>query len=220
MLIVSGVAGARNVNAAGEVEGSWYARLNAVPQREIVADHAQQAAGTELQFSLPIYDPPLLPDIRSEIEAQARSAAIDEGVLLHALLERLTHQPAWPIDVPNTAVIAQWLTCSHDQAMAISVHAKAILSNPELEPYFNPQLHAAAFNEFDVAHNGNLHRFDRIVKFKAEIWILDYKRQLLDSERAAYRAQLARYRQAGETVFPNMSIRTALITVDGRLWEL
>jgi len=139
---------------------------------------------------------------------------------LHALLERVTHGRTWPIHVPDAAIIARWLACAHDVAATVGEQARSILANPELARYFDPQLHRAAFNEFEIAVDGNFYRYDRMVKFDAEIWILDYKRQLLDNERAMYQAQLARYRQAGESAFPGMAIRTALITVDGRLWEL
>ena len=56
--------------------------------------------------------------------------------------------------------------------------------------------------------------------FDDALWILDYKRQLLDSERAGYAQQLARYRAAARAVFPDIAIRTALITADGSLIEI
>jgi len=55
--------------------------------------------------------------------------------------------------------------------------------------------------------------------FEDEVWVLDYKRRLLDSERADYAAQLARYRSALVSVFSDMRIRSALITADGTLVE-
>jgi ATP-dependent helicase/nuclease subunit A len=219
ILIVSGVAGARKANAAGIVDGSWYARLSALPERQVAPSDALPAGASEARFTLPIYAPPLLPPLAIEV-APPQSDEIDEGILLHALMERLTDARAWPICVPQDGEIAHWLNCPHEVAAVIGAQARAILSNPELERYFNPRLHLAAFNEFEIAVDGNFYRYDRLVKFDAEIWILDYKRQLLDSERVAYRAQLARYRQAGESVFGDMPIRTALVTVDGGLWEL
>jgi ATP-dependent helicase/nuclease subunit A len=63
-------------------------------------------------------------------------------------------------------------------------------------------------------------RFDRLVMFDDELWILDYKRNLLESERIAYAQQLAGYRSAAQEVFAGATIRTALITVDGRLIEM
>jgi ATP-dependent helicase/nuclease subunit A len=52
------------------------------------------------------------------------------------------------------------------------------------------------------------------------VWILDYKRNFFASQRERYLQQLARYRDACTAHFSGKQIRTALITVDGRLWEI
>jgi len=95
-----------------------------------------------------------------------------------------------------------------------------ILAQPELERFYNPACFRFARNELEISHGGEWLRFDRAVRFDVEMWILDYKRDLLAGERAAYEAQLARYRRAAQTLFPGLCIRTALITADGRLWPL
>ncbi|RYE86328.1 MAG: hypothetical protein EOO78_37245, partial [Oxalobacteraceae bacterium] len=59
-----------------------------------------------------------------------------------------------------------------------------------------------------------------VVIFDDEVWVLDYKRAYLDMERADYADQLAQYRSALRAVFGERRVRSALITVDGRLWEL
>ena len=56
--------------------------------------------------------------------------------------------------------------------------------------------------------------------FEKEVWILDYKRQLLETERAGYQAQLNGYRAAAEQIFTGKALKTALITANGRLWEM
>jgi ATP-dependent helicase/nuclease subunit A len=43
---------------------------------------------------------------------------------------------------------------------------------------------------------------------------------LLESERAGYAQQLARYRAAAREVFADAKIRSALITADGHLIEI
>ncbi|MFI4940453.1 MAG: PD-(D/E)XK nuclease family protein, partial [Burkholderiales bacterium] len=223
ILIVSGVAGAKNANAEGVVEDSWYARLQMTPewQADDVDAGERQAVGNELPFTMPIFEPPQLPaELPETPEMPALHAdAIDEGILLHALLERLTHGRAWPIRVPDADAIAQWLACSRTLAATVGEQARTILAEPELERFFNPAFYRAAHNEMEVAIDGKFLRYDRVVVFDGEIWILDYKRQLLDNERAAYQAQLALYLQAGQSVFRGGVLRTALITVDGRLWE-
>jgi ATP-dependent helicase/nuclease subunit A len=62
-------------------------------------------------------------------------------------------------------------------------------------------------------------RLDRVVMFDDELWVIDYKRRLLDSERADYAAQLGRYRSALMSVFSDKQIRSALITAEGALIE-
>ncbi|MGE5621798.1 MAG: ATP-dependent exonuclease, partial [Bacillota bacterium] len=148
------------------------------------------------------------------------NAAIDEGIALHALLERLTLASAWPPRVPDAGQLARWLSCPLPLAASIRQHALQIFSQPQLERFFNPAYFHFACNEMEVMNGGELMRFDRAVVYDEEVWVLDYKRDLLDSERAAYAAQLARYRSAARAVFPGKAIRTALITADGRLWEM
>jgi ATP-dependent helicase/nuclease subunit A len=94
------------------------------------------------------------------------------------------------------------------------------LHQPQLERFFNPAYFEFSHNELEVLHANELLRFDRAVACGDELWILDYKRDLLDGERAAYQAQLARYRRAAQAVFPDKRMRTALITADGKLWEI
>jgi ATP-dependent helicase/nuclease subunit A len=218
MLIVSGVAGLKNANADGVVEASWYARLQSVPERQIAQNAAHQTTGALLQFWLPVFEPPQLPGPDTAAPA-LRTDAIEEGVGLHALLERLTRGDTWPIAVPEANAIARWLDCPVALAATVGEQARAILGCAALELFYNPTRYRSAHNELEVAADGKFMRFDRLVIFDDAIWILDYKRQLLDSERAAYQAQLAQYRHAAQAAFPNAVVRSALITVDGQLWE-
>ena len=95
-----------------------------------------------------------------------------------------------------------------------------IRDRAELSRFFDPAQYRFARNEMEIVSGAGVARFDRVVMFDDELWILDYKRNLFDSERAAYTAQLARYRIAAQDVFPDLKIRTALITVDGKLTEV
>ena len=251
LLIISGVAGARNSTAGGVTEGSWYARLEWVPETELEAlassgmpmDDATENTDAELKFKLPIFDPAALPLKRAltvikndmtvdddalllaspslfvDDEIAVNNDAIDEGIALHALLERLTQHGHWPINVPDVATIARWLPCTSALALIVQQQARTILAQPSLTHFFNPGLHIAARNEMEVMTDVLL-RFDRVVMFEDEVWILDYKRQLLDSERAGYQAQLIGYRAAAAQIFVGKRLRTAVITTDGQLWEV
>lgn len=224
ILVVSGVAGARGALEGGVLDGSWYHRLQMVPETAFDAISDQVAdtplRSAESDFSLSVFDPPALPEVAGEVATQVHNLAIDEGLALHALLERLTQTPEWPIRIPEEEQLARWLRCTYAIASTVRERAMLILSHPDLEKFFNPKHFHFARNEMEVMNGNELLRFDRTVVCKDEVWILDYKRDLLDSERAAYQAQLVRYRNAAQRVFPGKTLRTALITSDARLWEM
>ena len=71
-----------------------------------------------------------------------------------------------------------------------------------------------------MIHDGELIRLDRVVMFEDALWILDYKRNYFEFQHTDYRSQLERYRQACRLLFSDVRIHCALITVDGRLWDL
>lgn len=217
LLIVSGVASARKNAADGVCPGSWYDRLRCVDA--FVPDDAAPALQTaDDTFPLAVFDPPDL-SAQSVIRGDdaARTAEMDEGVLLHALMERLTGAGRWPVAVPAAAAVARWLACDVDVARTVCAQAGALLSSKVLERFFDPRQHRAASNETEVMFEGSWLRFDRLVRFDGEVWILDYKRQLLDSELDAYRHQLAQYRAAAQALFAGQVLKTALVTTDGRL---
>ena len=221
LLIVSGVAGRRGAAADGVVDGSWYQRLGTAPLAEPGAGTVAGMADGEQDFSLDLFAPAAMPGVPpADAPAEFSSAAIDEGVALHGLLERLTECRAWPLALPPVDMVARWLGCSAALAEVARRHAETILSQPALQRFFDPGMHREGRNEMEVIVGGRLLRLDRVVLFDDEVWILDYKRAFLDIEREKYAQQLAQYRAALNAVFPAMRLRSALITVDGRLWEL
>lgn len=221
LLIVSGVAGKRGASADGVVEGSWYDRLGAAQAMTPQASALRGLAGSEQEFSLALFAPQAMPGATPpEPEPNISGTAIDEGIALHALLERLTDDGAWPVQIPDAGTVARWLGCSTALAGIVQAQAGTVLSQTALRRFFDPALHHAARNEMDVIAEGRLLRLDRVVIFDDEVWVLDYKRAYLDMERADYADQLAQYRSALRAVFGERRVRSALITVDGRLWEL
>jgi ATP-dependent helicase/nuclease subunit A len=217
LLIISGVAG----RSGGVTEDSWYARLEQVPETAIdaIAEHAEAASDVQ-RFQQEIFDPPQLPPPPAVVAAAFDSQAIAEGIALHGLLERVTQHGQWPVVLPSAETIARWLPCPLAMAKQVRLQAQTILGQSELEHFFNPALHLHARNEMEIIADDAVLRFDRVVVFENEVWILDYKRNLLDNERAAYTAQLRSYRQAAQSVFADKRLRTALLTVDGRLSEI
>jgi ATP-dependent helicase/nuclease subunit A len=221
LLIISGVAGKRGAGADGVVEGSWYDRLGAAQLMTPQASGLPGLPGREQAFSLALFAPQAMPGTTPpEPEPEFSTAAIAEGIALHALLERLTDSGAWPVQIPDAGTVARWLGCSIALAGVVQAQAGTILSRPGLQRFFDPARYAAARNEMDVIADGRLLRLDRVVFFDDEVWILDYKRAFLEVERSSYESQLAQYRSAMGAVVGVRRVRSALITVDGSLWEL
>ena len=217
-LIISGVAGKRNARADGTVEGSWYDRLLEATAMQFAAQECGQEDRVEPDFLWPVFNPTVRPP--AAIEAVAVSTPeIDEGIALHGLLERLTQHRDGVFAVPDAAIIARWLDCPLACAGVVREQAITILGAPALSRFFDPQRIVFAHNEIELLHDGELLRFDRLVQLPDALWILDYKRRLLASERADYAAQLARYRQAALAVYAGQTIRSALILVDGSFHE-
>ncbi|EGF31006.1 hypothetical protein IMCC9480_457 [Oxalobacteraceae bacterium IMCC9480] len=217
-LIVSGVAGKRNAQADGTVDGSWYARLLEAPEMLLEAESFGDADSIESDFHWPVFNPAVIPPAAVPEVAES-TPEIDEGIALHGLLERLTQHRDGVLPVPDASVIARWLDCSPACAGVVRAQALTILAAPDLSQFFDPHQIVFAHNEIELLHDGELLRFDRLVQLPDALWILDYKRRLLASERADYAAQLARYRRAALAVYAGQTIRTALILVDGSFHE-
>ncbi len=214
LLIVSGVH-AGKADGDGVAKGHWYERLLCAP--EFIPDELSSPAETAgAAFALTLFDPPPLPPPARERSEDTEATL--EGKRLHALMERLTNARAWPIDVPAARVVARWLGCDEEEGALACAQAAQILSQPALAQFFDPAQHGFARNEMELMHRGELMRIDRLVVCEDTLWILDYKRNLYEWQHADYQAQLARYRQACDELFPGKEIRAALITVDGRLW--
>jgi ATP-dependent helicase/nuclease subunit A len=180
-------------------------------------------------FALAVFDPPRMPPAAAPgmdrsgaddaLPESLRADAIAEGVALHGLLERLCQQKQWPLAIPAAPAIARWLPCSLPLAETVRMQAATLLSQAHLRRFFDPAQYRQARSEMEIVADGAVLRLDRVVEFDDAVWILDYKRNLLDSERQDYQRQLAGYRNALQTIWPDRTIHTALITVDGRLWE-
>jgi ATP-dependent helicase/nuclease subunit A len=95
--------------------------------------------------------------------------------------------------------------------------AAQILGSAELQRFYDPAAYSFAHNELELVHNGEWMRIDRLVAFEDALWVLDYKRSLLEQQQTAYWQQLERYRAACLALFPGKPVHTALITVDGQL---
>lgn len=219
VLIVSGIASDKAADETGVQTASWYQRFMALEESEVVAqtNFNSSAMGTiQESFVLHSFNPPnLAPPEMKPIPVM--SAEQIEGVALHALMERLTnHVSVWPIHIPSAEVIANWLPCALGVAKVVREQALAILSESSLRRFFHPEEFSFARNEMDVVYQEQLMRLDRLVVLGDEVWILDYKRQLLDSEQSGYQDQLRTYAAALAPLYPMKKLSLALILADGQ----
>lgn len=222
LCIVSGIADKRAKADEGKKEGSWYDRLMV----EDAGLHFMDLSGVEeacvaevasgTAFDLPLFSPVPLPPAKVT-PAAFTNAAIEEGVALHALMERLTHRGQWPLVVPAPAQVMRWLGGDAAQATIICEQAGNIARNSALARFFDAGDYVSARNEMAIVVNGVTLRCDRVVVFEDAVWVVDYKRNFLPSEEVAYRAQLAQYRRALGEVFTHLPVHGALITADGNL---
>ena len=220
LLILSGVASDKSVDREGVSKEGWYARFEMLDEFLLSDDIVERSALADECFEMPLFLPPdlRLPAIESAAESSPEQL---EGIALHTLMERLTNQiQSWPVQIPDADAIAAWLPCSSTIASEIRQQATNILSNKELEKYFNPDRFSYARNEMDVLYQEQVLRLDRVVAFDDEVWVLDYKRQLLSNERNVYQEQLKEYSDALMTIFSDKKIRAALILSDGLLIEM
>ncbi|GAC1416764.1 MAG: double-strand break repair helicase AddA [Burkholderiaceae bacterium] len=233
ILIVSGVAGGRSAGADGVIAGSWYSRMNGIarpPDAALQEAPAVPPAASLVPapFSLALFKPQKLPPALPVLPAVLQAAmpiehdncVIAEGTWLHALLERITAGESWPIAVPSPDMTAAWLGCTVVEAELACTQANCILAAPALQRFFNPQFFYKAQNELELMTDGALMRVDRVVYFVSETWILDYKRAINDQSTAQHTEQLARYRQVLQAALPSVTVRAALISANGQLWQM
>lgn len=218
LCMISGIGDSRS---NGIKAGSWYDRLSVDNAPVIDQDFANDTVGDtaatvrETTFTLPLFMPAPLP-VPALVPAFTNDA-IEEGVALHALMERLTHRGVWPLVIPASEVVARWLGCTQIQAEVACRQAASLAGNASLERFFNRQQFVQARNEMTIVAAGKVLRCDRVVVFDDTVWVLDYKRNYLPSEELAYQTQLAQYRFALKAIYPNKKIQSALITADGQL---
>ena len=219
-LMISGIAAGRTSHLSGVADGSWYQRFEHVEQFSGAATMESPTIKHCNEFSVESFVPPILglPEAEPSLVVTVEQT---EGIALHTLMERISNRvSSWPVVLPSPEAIAEWLPCSLSIATVVRQQADKILNNAALEKYFNATKFMTAFNEMEIWFQKKLLRLDRVVHFADEIWVLDYKRQYLQMEVAAYEAQLQEYVNALKTLDGSKQVRAGLILGDGSLIEL
>jgi ATP-dependent helicase/nuclease subunit A len=208
-----------------KAQDSWYQRLRAaLPKDTLDLTHLPALAADRTTPAAAATFPGMTQACPTgQRMSSGKSAARLRGIALHRLLEYLTVPGA----APDRAAFRRELGLELAAFDALWQEAEAIVATPALARYFDPAQYQRACNELAYVNaQGELRRIDRLVEFHDEVWILDYKmgevptEQDLSALAAPYRKQIAEYRCAMASVFPERPIRTALIFSGGRLHEI
>jgi ATP-dependent helicase/nuclease subunit A len=193
---------------------SWYDRIAAAAPgrhnpllRPASVAVAEQAAG-ETAVVLPAITPAGKRKVRDTPQQQ-------RGIWLHALLQHMAPPDASAdkdglqakCGIPDSEMETVWM------------QAQSLIADASLQRFFDPQHYLCANNEMPYVNaRGEIRRIDRLVEFDDEVWVLDYK--LSESgDPAPYRAQLAEYRTAMQSIYAGKKVRCALLFAGGELSE-
>ncbi|MCS6764778.1 MAG: UvrD-helicase domain-containing protein [Candidatus Protistobacter heckmanni] len=152
---------------------------------------------------------------QEEILEASREEAIETGVLMHRLLERLTPAPDPAAALPDTAALARWLDAPPQRCVRAAA-ALRILQSPACRRAFDPKQYLQAWNERElITADEKLMRLDRLVEFEDELLVVDYKLTLGPNNREGYAAQLRGYIEAISAIRTDKPVRAAIVTADG-----
>ena len=214
-----------------EAPRSWWQRLAplcaplAAPEPAVAGPVMTADASTS--FILPALPdvPPALQSsegARAEREAPvvADSAESVLGQAMHRLLEWAPLGAAACSAVQLRAVAAEF-ALDQTQASQAAAMARSILTG-EAAWAWDAELIQWQGNEVALTWQGQSLRLDRLVQRRdsGEWWVLDYKSSAQPLAQAGLMAQLRSYRDAVQAAYPQASVRAALLSATGRLFEI
>jgi len=206
------------VSGNGEpAETSWYGRIAHVVKRD--ANPLLTAAGSVVaeQEKSPVnVDAALLRPFPTGKHVLRITPEQQRGTWLHALLQHMTP----PNAAVDKAVLQALCGIPAGEMDNLWQQAEALLELESLQRFFDPQRYLSASNEMPYVNAaGELKRIDRLVEYGDEVWVLDYKTGET-ADPAPYRAQMAEYQNAMQSVYAGKKIRCALLFSGGVLKEL
>ena len=206
------------VSGNGEpAETSWYGSIaHAVEQRSNPLLAAAGSVAPMQEKSFAKMDAALLRPLPTGQFVPRTTAEQRRGTWLHALLQHLTP----PNVIADKAALQAQCGIPLGEMDTLLKQALALLAQASLQRFFDPQHYLTANNEMPYVNaRGELKRIDRLVEFDDEVWVLDYKAGA-SADPAPYRAQLAEYRSAMQTVYVGKKVRCAVLFADGALSEV
>ncbi|MCE2971368.1 MAG: UvrD-helicase domain-containing protein [Burkholderiales bacterium] len=216
VLIVSG-----STVAAGNAPPKphpWFQRLaEAMPDAVVAEEPGAALPAAAVPTAGPVIDYRPAPLRVGERKPRDDSEPRLLGRALHKLLEWATRDGA--LTLPAVGAVAAALSLTEAQARQVAESAQTILTADALRSFFDPARYRWARAELELIAPDAVHRPDRVVDVDGLLWVLDFKWQVLEAERAGYREQLERYRRAAQLAFAAREVRTALIDRHGALHE-
>ena len=135
----------------------------------------------------------------------------EDGIALHAALQRLSQARDDGVAMPDDATLARRTGVPREAVAALRTRALALLDAPALVRFFDPRGFVRARNEFELIAAAGTKRLDRVVEFEAEVWVLDYKRNLEVDAINDYRGQVRDYAAMMAPLAEGRALRAALI---------
>jgi ATP-dependent helicase/nuclease subunit A len=154
-----------------------------------------------------------VPPARSPLRRAAADKAGSRGQLVHTLLQYL---PALP-EAERLQAATAYASATHPaEAAALAAQVVAVLGAPDLAPMFGPGSTPEQSVTGVVAGQVITGRVDRLAILPGEILVADYKTGRAPPETAAaapvlYLRQLAAYRAVLRLLYPDRTVRCALI---------
>jgi len=198
-------------------ELSWYDRI---AQLQAPADNPLLGAAgcieTGKKTAAALVDAALQRPLPTGQRAASLTLEQRRGIWLHALLQHLSVPGA----IADEAAMQSQCGIPDAEMAALWQQAQQLMAQPQLQRYFDAAHYRSAHNEMPYVNaQGELKRIDRLVEFDNEVWVLDYKTGA-SHDPAPYRAQMAEYRSAMQSVYADKTVRCALIFFDGMLSEV
>ncbi|MGH8676986.1 MAG: UvrD-helicase domain-containing protein, partial [Burkholderiales bacterium] len=210
-------------------DGSWYHKIAEALAKAAVSraelPRAEAAPLTKAPVAPETLDPAVLDSLCRPLDVGSRTDTLIDprrryGVLLHALLERVTS----PSNIDDRQYLMQLLKTTEDEFSKLWNDAQSIITAPEMRRFFDPAQYLRADNELAYAgESGEMRRIDRLVEFDDSVWILDYKTgdaidpANLEVSARPYRTQLAEYRAAVTSLVSGKPVKSALVFAGGLL---
>ena len=197
------------------IDDKWFGRMSAHAEAFIPSSSEEaQAKDPVLHWRGKRFDEALG---RPVPRPAAESLAIRQGKALHRLLEFGPESS----EAQSLRLMAPFALPRAAQR-AVTEAVKIIAQTAVAEIIFNPAHLAYSECEWPAA-DGRMLRPDRLVRVSLapEVWwVVDFKWQVLDSERASYAKQIAVYRDLFQSLRPDATVEARILTAAAEVWVL